>query len=185
MRIKPHLSYANVVSSIALFAVLGGGAYAASKIGPEDIKKNAVRTKHIKKDAVTPAKAKGLVEGIASGGAVLQLGGGGEQHVSDVPGFGEIRGGCGSGGGALRLFNQSGLTLKMAISGPGTGKVEDVADGESSSFSGPGPGGAGIHLLQARGGSGADSRVLTVLGMSTEQTSNQCHVRVQVMAELP
>lgn len=48
-RIKPRLTYANVVASIALFGVLaGGGAYAATKIGPKDIKTNAVRAKHIK-----------------------------------------------------------------------------------------------------------------------------------------
>lgn len=51
-RITPRLTYANVVSSIALFAVLGGGAYAASTIGPKDIAKNAVRAKHIKKRQV-------------------------------------------------------------------------------------------------------------------------------------
>jgi hypothetical protein len=42
------------MSTIAVFGVLAGGsAYAASKIGPSDIKKNAVRSKHIKDGAIT------------------------------------------------------------------------------------------------------------------------------------
>ncbi len=39
-RIRRHLTYANVMSTLAVFAVLaGGGAYAASKIGAGDLKK--------------------------------------------------------------------------------------------------------------------------------------------------
>ena len=38
---------------IALFVALGGSAYAASKVGPNDIAKNAVRSKHIKNGQVT------------------------------------------------------------------------------------------------------------------------------------
>jgi hypothetical protein len=68
-RIRPHLTYSNVMSTIAVFAVLAGGsAWAASKIGTSQIKngavtakklhKNAVTTKKIKNDAVTGAKAK-------------------------------------------------------------------------------------------------------------------------------
>jgi hypothetical protein len=51
--IGDRLSYANVMATIAVFGVLGGGgAYAASKIGAGDIARNAVRSKHIKKNAV-------------------------------------------------------------------------------------------------------------------------------------
>jgi hypothetical protein len=51
-RIARHLSYANVMSTIAVFVVLGGGAYAAATIGADDIERDAVRSKHIKKNAV-------------------------------------------------------------------------------------------------------------------------------------
>ena len=52
-QLRRRVSYANVVSTIALFGVLaGGGAYAATKIGPGDIAKNAVRAKHVKKKQV-------------------------------------------------------------------------------------------------------------------------------------
>ena len=51
-----NLTYANVMSTIAVFGVLaGGGAYAASKIGSSDIAENAIRGKHIKADTVGAA----------------------------------------------------------------------------------------------------------------------------------
>jgi hypothetical protein len=58
VRIKPRLTYANVVSTIALFVVLGGGAYATidRKIGPRDLRKGAVTTPKIKKQAVKAGK---------------------------------------------------------------------------------------------------------------------------------
>lgn len=55
--LRSNMSYANVMSSIAVFAVLaGGGAWAATKIGAGDIKRNAIHSKHIKSKAVTRAK---------------------------------------------------------------------------------------------------------------------------------
>jgi len=63
-RIRRHLSFANVISVIALFVALGGASYAAvtlpkNSVGPKQIKKNAVRGKHIKKNAVTASKIRG------------------------------------------------------------------------------------------------------------------------------
>jgi hypothetical protein len=46
------LTYANVVSSVCLFLLLGGGAAFAAK----QLAKNSVGTKQIKKEAVTPIK---------------------------------------------------------------------------------------------------------------------------------
>lgn len=57
-----HLTYANVVSTICLFLLIGGGAaIAATKIpaksvGSKQLKKGAVRTAKLKKGAVTTAK---------------------------------------------------------------------------------------------------------------------------------
>jgi hypothetical protein len=56
-RLTSHLTYANVVSTLCLFVLLGGGAWAATKIaknsvGAKQIKKNAVRTAEIKANAV-------------------------------------------------------------------------------------------------------------------------------------
>jgi hypothetical protein len=62
--ILPRLSYANVVSSLALFLVLSGGAaYAAHKltrksVGTPELKANAVTTAKIKANAITTRKIK-------------------------------------------------------------------------------------------------------------------------------
>lgn len=56
-RIRKHLTYANVMSTLAVFLVLGGGAaYAAKKIGSHDLKGASVTTAKIKRAAVTTAK---------------------------------------------------------------------------------------------------------------------------------
>lgn len=53
------LSYANVMSTIAVFLVLGGAtAFAASKVGPHRLKANSVTTPKIKANAVTTRKIK-------------------------------------------------------------------------------------------------------------------------------
>ena len=63
-RLHTHLSYANVVATLALVIALGGAsAFAASQlgknsVGPKQLQKNAVTTAKIKKEAVTGAKVK-------------------------------------------------------------------------------------------------------------------------------
>lgn len=63
-QIHKRLTYANVMSSIAVFLVLGGGAafaagqLAKNSVGTKQLKNNAVTTKKIKKNAVTGAKVK-------------------------------------------------------------------------------------------------------------------------------
>ncbi|MGH2976465.1 MAG: hypothetical protein ACRDLL_16620 [Solirubrobacterales bacterium] len=58
-QIRKRLTYSNVMSSLAVFLVLGGtSAYAAKKIGSNQIKANAITTGKIKKNAVTTAKIK-------------------------------------------------------------------------------------------------------------------------------
>jgi hypothetical protein len=52
-KLRRRLTFANVVSCIALFVALGGAAFAAGKLG-----KNTVGTKQIKNQAVTAAKIK-------------------------------------------------------------------------------------------------------------------------------
>ncbi len=67
---RPKLTYANVVATLALFVAVGGAsAFAASQlgknsVGPKQLKKNAVTTAKIKKEAVTAAKVrKGTLTG--------------------------------------------------------------------------------------------------------------------------
>jgi hypothetical protein len=61
---RPTLTYSNVVSTLCLFLLLGGGvAYAAShlgknSVGSKQLQKNAVTTAKIKTEAVTAGKVK-------------------------------------------------------------------------------------------------------------------------------
>jgi hypothetical protein len=61
-QVKKRLTYANVMSSIAVFLVLGGATAIAanqlgkSSVGARQLKKNAVTAAKIKKNAVTTAK---------------------------------------------------------------------------------------------------------------------------------
>jgi hypothetical protein len=57
-KLKRRPSPALVISLIALFVALGSGAYAASKIGTKDIKKQAVTGSKLAKDAVKSNKTK-------------------------------------------------------------------------------------------------------------------------------
>ena len=61
-KLRERLSFANVMSVIALFVALGGTGLAASQLG-----KNTVGTKQLKKNAVTTAKIK---NGAVTGGKV-------------------------------------------------------------------------------------------------------------------
>ncbi len=63
-RLGKKLTYSNVVSTICLFLLMGGGAaYAAghlgkNSVGAKQLKKNSVTTAKVKKNAVTGAKVK-------------------------------------------------------------------------------------------------------------------------------
>jgi hypothetical protein len=62
-RLRPRITFANVVSCLALFVALGSGAYAAghlpkNSVGTKQLKKNAVTTKKINNNAVTLKKIK-------------------------------------------------------------------------------------------------------------------------------
>ena len=64
--LRPRLTYANIVASLALFAALGGVSYAATtlpkgSVGPDQIQAEAVRTGKVAADAVTAAK---LAQGV-------------------------------------------------------------------------------------------------------------------------
>ena len=73
-KLRTRLTFANVVSVIALFVALGGGAYAAIKLPA-----NSVGSKQIRKKAVTPAK-------IAPATARLLKGRRGDQGPKGDPG---------------------------------------------------------------------------------------------------
>ena len=58
-KLRPRITYANVVSTIALALAIGGGtAYAATKIGTKDIRYHAVTGSKVASNAVTASKVK-------------------------------------------------------------------------------------------------------------------------------
>lgn len=66
--IRSHLSFANLVSLMALFIALGGTTYAAvalpkNSVGAKQIKKNGVGVSEIKKDAVRASEIKSSAVG--------------------------------------------------------------------------------------------------------------------------
>lgn len=74
-QLRKRLTYANVMSSIAVFLVLGGATaiaagLAKNSVGPKQLKKNAVTAVKIKNNAVTAAK----IQNGAITGAKVNLG---------------------------------------------------------------------------------------------------------------
>ena len=52
-RLRPKLTYANVMATIAVFVALGGSSYAALRIGSDDIVNNSVRGKDVRNRTLT------------------------------------------------------------------------------------------------------------------------------------
>lgn len=135
-QIRKRITYANVMSSIAVFLVLGGGAaYAAKKIGSNEIKGNSITTGKIKKEAVSASKIKKnsvTTAKIANGavtGAKLNLGSVGTvpnaahatnadnaNNANTVGGMtvSKITYAANSGSGAQTLLNTQGLVITAA-----------------------------------------------------------------------
>jgi hypothetical protein len=51
-RLRPRLTYANVVSTLCLFILLGGGAYASTQISGSNLKNRSVSGVKVKKNAL-------------------------------------------------------------------------------------------------------------------------------------
>jgi hypothetical protein len=72
-RIRAHLTYANVMATLAVFIALGGTGYAAIKIGTKNIRNNSVRTQDVRNNNL---RGKDLRENTV---------GGREIRISDLP----------------------------------------------------------------------------------------------------
>lgn len=116
-QIRTRLTYANVMSTIAVFLVVGGasafaaGQLAKNSVGTKQLKKNAVTTAKIKKEAVNGAKIKNgsVSSGKLAAGAVS----------SDKIADGAIANG--------KLANDAVNTAKIADNAVSTAKVADNA----------------------------------------------------------
>ncbi len=249
-KLKTRITYANVVSTLALFAALGGAsAFAASqlrqnsvgsrelkpravktgnlarnavktgKLAPEAAKagkiaKNSITTDRLRDNAVTGVKVNevtlgkvpsaeqadkataadtatnaeklggrgpdAFVEGggeSLAGRAILALGGGGKQHILDVPGYGEVVGGCGSGGAAVGFINESGGDLRMLAVAGSEASAVTLESGVASTLFPPGVGSAGLTVLQIGSTDFADQELLTVMATREAQSGGKCGVQ--------
>jgi hypothetical protein len=125
-QIRKRLTYANVMSSLAVFLVLGGAAFAAAKlpknsVGTKQLKNNAVTAAKIKNEAVSGAKIKAgavdgtkLVDGSVSNGKLA------DGSVST----GKLADGSVSNG---KLANNAVTSGKIADGSVGSGKLADAA----------------------------------------------------------
>ena len=52
-RIRPHLTYANVMATLALFVALGGSSYAALNIRSSDVVNNSLRSEDVRNNELT------------------------------------------------------------------------------------------------------------------------------------
>src|SRR5204863_5594036 len=56
-RLRPRITYANVMATLAMFIALGGGAYAVTvprnSVGPAQLKKNAVNARAVRDHSLT------------------------------------------------------------------------------------------------------------------------------------
>jgi hypothetical protein len=138
--IRRRLTYANVVSTLALFLVVAGGAAWAARVpkksvGPRQLKANAVTTAKIKANAVTTRKIKrnsiatgkiknGAIEGakIADGSVAL-----GDLNASTLP-FSRV-------GHRARGYSQLALTEALKAYSLGDAAYVQEAD-ENDSFIG-------------------------------------------------
>jgi hypothetical protein len=50
--LRRHISYANVVATVALFVAVGGSSYAALRIGSRDIRNNSVRSVDVRNNGI-------------------------------------------------------------------------------------------------------------------------------------
>ena len=124
-RLRKRLTYANVMSSIAVFLVLGGGAaFAAGKlaknsVGTKQLKNNAVTTKKIKNDAVTGAKVKESSLGTVP--SATNATNAGNANTVNGQSISKILFRAPGGTGTTTLFSAAGLTITASCSG-----LEDI-----------------------------------------------------------
>lgn len=135
--LRGHLTYANVISTVCLFLVLGGGAaFAATRlpkdsVGPRQLKKNSVGAVKIKGGAVTAGKlatgavtATKLADGAVTGGKLANGAVGAAALADGSVGTGKLAEGAVDSG---KLADGSVTTGKLATAAVTTGKIADEA----------------------------------------------------------
>ncbi len=74
-KVADHLTYANVMATLAVFIAIGGGAYAAglakNSVGSKQIKDGAVKSRDVKDNSLTGKDIKVASLGLLSSGQVV------------------------------------------------------------------------------------------------------------------
>jgi hypothetical protein len=128
-RIRERLTYANVVSTLCLLLLLGGGtAYAASTLGKE-----SVGTKEIAKGAVTPPKLSNAAKAALTGKQGPQ-GPAGQQGPQGIQGIQGIQGNRGEKGKegepATALWARVSETSELLNHSPAATEALEIDTGE-------------------------------------------------------
>jgi hypothetical protein len=122
-RIRGKLTYSNVISTLCLFLLLGGGtAFAASQLGKE-----SVGARQLKKEAVTPTKLSKAAFGALLGptGPRGETGAAGPTGATGPAGLQGLKGDTGERGPAgPTAAVQSGSGTPGPLSGPHTGTLD-------------------------------------------------------------
>jgi hypothetical protein len=71
-RARSHLTYANIMATVAVFISLSAGAYAAARIGANAIKNDAIRSRHIKDGQVRSSDVQDDTANAGTGGLTAQ-----------------------------------------------------------------------------------------------------------------
>jgi Collagen triple helix repeat (20 copies) len=177
-RLRSRLTYANVISTLCLFLVLGGGAYAATKLP-----KNSVGTSQIRAGAVTPPKLSAAAKSALTGapgpqgpqgvqGALGPRGPEGEAGPRGFEGQRGLQGEMGPPGEAGKEGKEGAPGLGEAVTSYGN-EVEIESGDLDISFAPCGPGseavGGGWALTSAAGS--ADTYLPVVDRPAVEVTS--------------
>jgi hypothetical protein len=156
-QIRKRLTYANVMSSIAVFLILGGAtAFAATKIGSGQLKANSVLTGKIKKEAVTSSKIKNnsittskIADRAVTGAKIdastlgtvpnttnaINAQNAANANAINGQSISKIVYGANSGGGPTTVFSSHGLTISASCTGGNVALIATTSKTNSSIYS--------------------------------------------------
>jgi hypothetical protein len=134
--VRPRLTYANLVATLALFIALGGGAYAATELPA-----HSVGTRELKNGAVTPTKLSRTAK------ALLKRGLRGATGARGAPGATGPTGAVGAAG-ATGATGAAGATGPSDVYATGTAYLASLPASQTSLGSMTVP--AGSYLIQAK-----------------------------------
>jgi hypothetical protein len=126
-RLRNKLTYANVIATIALFAALGGGAYAAGTINGKSIVDHSITGKDIKARSIPLTALKKIPQGAAGpAGPAGVAGPVGPAGPAGAPGTARAYGETADGAGNLIAARSKNATVRHPEKGvycitPGTG----------------------------------------------------------------